>query len=191
MEGKRGAVAEKTLARGAEVLREVKLNGLAFGFGDRDDVREAARILRELAESAVDTTAESTALQLMVEFVRDDKEALFDVGRKALLAGRYRVALKALDGLEAISLEQEDIDEVGCAEILGLLGHFVEIGPSAAARAFDFLRREQDQFRPSLKACLAAAVKEHYSLGQYDTADALLKLERSFEDSSQGELCRT
>jgi len=141
------------------------------------DAMLAASMLKQLGFKVVEEKSEEIAFIYIKNAAAWDSSAVFELGLRALEVKRIRIAIEALNKLEALAEHggvlrpTETLDN-----LLGLLAHFIAYSPSALMRAEVFLSRTRDYFQPTLKDCINVAVYHHYIAGNFATADALVEM---------------
>ena len=101
---------------------------------------------------------------------------IFKIGAAALYNKQFHIAIVALNKLEALA---EDKDLAACSEtfdLLGLLAHFTLHGTASSMRVASFLFGNITSFSPSINDCLVKAYEHHYENSDFETADAVVKL---------------
>jgi hypothetical protein len=133
--------------------------------------------LGNLANAAVLRMSEPTALVYLEDAASVDTEILLSIGVSALATARFFVATAALNKLEAIAENNQEIafnDET--ANLVGLLGCFYITGDSTRRRAQEFLSKCKLRFRPDVSTILQRSAEYHYNIGNYRIADNLLAI---------------
>lgn len=151
-----------------DVLHKSRRHNLASSL----DANLTLMIIRRLGMTSVEMKYDSTALMILqIAEISDD--VLLYIGLLALTSKRFFIATSALNKLEALTERVLPITPERSVNLLGLIAHFWYAGDSTRMRAESFLIENRSNFSPSLANCLKRAIKYHYDLAQFDTADKL------------------
>jgi hypothetical protein len=190
-EEKRGSIRNFQFA--ARILGHIIVRLQELGLTAAPDMGITLRTLGRLGVAALHLESERAALAFLEPVAsstigkdgafRSASQELFKIGTLALEAKRFLIAAAALDKLDTLAQQMEQLSGEVSAGFLGLLAHFWTAGETARRHAQRILSRTEAFFHPSLRECLRSAIEHQIRTTQFDTADKLEIMLAELEDS--------
>jgi len=165
---------DRNFSSAGEILKRIRQRANESRSPFYLDADLALKGLGRLGVMAIDRRSEAVA-QGFLEALSGNSQKVFEMGKAALRAQYFLLALAALSRLETLA-ETPAPNDVNISALLGLVAYFRAAGSSARQRAELSLSQSPEIFTPSLPKCLQNAYDYYYSLADYETADQLLAL---------------
>ncbi len=157
------------------ILREIRQN---FTANERVsiylDADVTASTIKRLGLNAVNHRSDEVARAFLQLASETNSDIVFSIGMAALGTRQFELATAALNQLESLAEEQQQLahsDET--ANFLGLLAQFDGRGRTTRKRARLYLAKVEHAFIPSLEECLNRAAQYHFIGNNYDTCDRI------------------